>query len=357
MNFAHLLTARICRSEWRVQFWAALVLMLALLAVSLGGSDSEPRLGSSAIALADGIKTGDQALYAAIDQAVADGEGYYHAAARLHRERHYPLRPFVTVRLPTLAWLRAAVGPAVMWGLAFLLIVTNAIAWYRRFRNERSWIRFAALFIMAVAGAAGISPQVLTAHEWWAGLMLSLALALERKNSFPAVLTLAAGAALIRELAGAFLVILLAEAIMRRAWGRFVAVACAMECFLLAILLHRAAVHTVVIPSDIASQGWGGGRGLAGFADDLALLSGLDALPKSMARFFALLPLVGWLGTQRAVGYMPFCWFLAYAVGEGMLARGDNYYWAQIVLPAYYLGWLFVLSLLRKSWKSNVAPA
>lgn len=52
----------------------------------------------------------DAALYVAVAARVADGENYYRAAATEHRERGYPLRPFVTVREPALAYVTAVVG-------------------------------------------------------------------------------------------------------------------------------------------------------------------------------------------------------------------------------------------------------
>ena len=51
----------------------------------------------------------DVRLYRDIADAVAAGRGYYPAAAAIQRAHHYPLRPFVTVRPPTMTWWAALV--------------------------------------------------------------------------------------------------------------------------------------------------------------------------------------------------------------------------------------------------------
>src|SRR3546814_12079814 len=83
----------------------------------------------------DGL-VGDHALYARIAQRVAAGESYYTAAAAEHRSGHYPLRPFVTVRLPTLAHIVPPLGEQKT-NLPFFLVGGGAVfPWYRRFGTD-----------------------------------------------------------------------------------------------------------------------------------------------------------------------------------------------------------------------------
>ena len=69
----------------------------------------------------------DLALYTAIAERVGEGESYYSAVVAEQRVRNYPLRPFVTVRLPTLAWTIGTIG-AERSSLLLRLLMIGAIA-------------------------------------------------------------------------------------------------------------------------------------------------------------------------------------------------------------------------------------
>jgi hypothetical protein len=46
---------------------------------------------------------------------------------------------------------------------------------------------------------------------------------------------------------------------------------------------------------------------------------------------------------------MPLAWYGSFVVLEGFVSRADNWYWVQLILPAYLIGWLFIpLDLLRR---------
>lgn len=324
----------------------ALALLLALAVISLltgltAGSSPPPQLR-----FADSRTPGDQALYADVTAAVAAGASYYPTVVRLHRERGYPLRPAVTIRPPTLAWLSAALGPAGTLALALALIAANALAWYSRLRDEPALLRFGALAAMSALGAAGLGPDIITAHEWWSGLLLSLALGIGPERRFGPALACAVAAALVRELAVAFLLVLLALELCRRAWHRAAIIAGLVAALALLLLLHLTAVAALVTPQDLASPGWLDLRGPIGFARDFAVLLGLDHLPRPLGVFLAFSPLVGWLAASRVTGPAPLAWYGSFALLEGFLARADNWYWVQLILPAYTLGWLFIPGLL-----------
>ncbi|MGB3166656.1 MAG: hypothetical protein WBA68_07780, partial [Alteraurantiacibacter sp.] len=62
----------------------------------------------------DGERDTDLLLYRAIAERIAAGENYYAVAVDEQRARNFPVRPGLAVRLPTLAWLAAALGD---WGM------------------------------------------------------------------------------------------------------------------------------------------------------------------------------------------------------------------------------------------------
>src|SRR3712207_1297255 len=69
----------------------------------------------------------DLALYKAVAGRVGEGESYYSAVTAEQRARNYPLRPVVTVRLPTLAWIIGSLGSESA-SLLLRLLVIVAIA-------------------------------------------------------------------------------------------------------------------------------------------------------------------------------------------------------------------------------------
>lgn len=302
--------------------------------------------------LANGVTAGDAALYRQVGEAVARGEGYYAAAARLHRANDYPLRPFITVRPPTLAFFQALAGPLGLLIAALALVAANALLWYRALSDEPRAVRLGALALISAFGAGGLSPQVIVMHEWWAGLLLAAALALGRKGDFAARLALAAAAAMVRELAAVFLMLMLAEAAWRREWGRGGAVAVVLTVLGAMLLIHKGNVEAVLLLGDAASGGWFGLRGPAGLAADIAMLTGLDRLPRPAATFLSLAPLAGWALRGGRENIFALAWFAAFSLAVMIAARTDNFYWAQLMLPAYLAGWALLWPLVPAAVRS-----
>ena len=87
--------------RWRDWFRAAgaLAALLVVLAVIAAGLRIETSAAPPAPA-----GNGDLALYARTIERLRHGEPYYPAITSELRANNYPLRPFVTVRLPTLSW-------------------------------------------------------------------------------------------------------------------------------------------------------------------------------------------------------------------------------------------------------------
>lgn len=340
------------RGAVSLQIRAALV-FLALCAAFAAVTVLAPAPGrSDSPVLADGVTAGDAALYRQVGEAVAGGEGYYPAAARLHRANAYPLRPFVTVRPPTLAFFQALAGPVGLLVAALVLVAANALLWYRALGDEPRAVRLGALALVSAFGAGGLSPQVIVMHEWWAGLLLSAALALGQKGDFAARLILAAAAAMVRELAAVFLLLMLADAAWRREWGRAATAALVLGWLVILLLIHKNNVDAVLLPTDAVSGGWFGLRGIAGLAGDIAMLTGLDRLPLPAATFLALAPLAGWILRSARDGGFALAWFASFGLAVMIAARSDNFYWAQLMLPAYLVGWALLLPMVPAALQS-----
>jgi hypothetical protein len=340
--------------------WAA-ALVLALLvaamvwsglAVSSASSAERPPAAvtatASAPAAATGRSRGDMALYARIHARMVAGEGYYTAALDEHRASGYPARPFVTVRLPTLAWVQAAVGAdGVRWlALAVVACAIAALLW-RAVPLGSVEERIIAAALLAAGGGAALSPVAGFDHDFLAGVLLTLALLAYRPQRWWPALLAAAAALAVRELAAPFAALWLVFALAERRWREAAAVAGLLAALAFGLALHATAVEAARLPGDLASQGW---SAMAGYGVPLAgllELTGLRHLPPQFAAPLAVLPLLGWVGLGGRTALFATLWFAGLATMMALFARPANYYWIELALPAYAIGLAFAPRALR----------
>lgn len=287
---------------------------------------------------------GDLALYARIAERMAAGEGYYAAAMDEQRASNYPTRPFVAVRQPTLAWLQTLIGVAGVRYVMFGLVLACLLAANFRLTGLAAVSapeRIGAVMLLVFGGAAALVPKAGLIHELWAGLALTLALLLYRPDRWWPALLAAAAAIAVRELAVPFVLLWFAFALAARRWAEAAAVAALLALFAAGMTGHYFAVEAERLASDPASQGWDAmiGYGLPLMA--LSRLTGLMLLPVTLAAPLALLPLVGWAGIGGRLGLFALLWSAGTFTMIALFARPDNFYWAQLALPAYGVGLAF----------------
>lgn len=335
----------------RLPRWAAAMVLVLLAAAMAWAALATAPIDRAERARSDQVEAspahskghGDLALYGRIADRVASGEGYYPAAMDEHRTSNYPTRPFVAVRQPTLAWLQAVIGVDGVRYLEMGLVLACLLALNARLAALVSLPeRLAALVLMTLGGAAVSVPLAGLIHELWAGLWLTLALLIYRPERWWPALLAAAAAIAVRELAVPFVLLWLAFALAEKRWREAAAVAGLLALFGIGMALHASAVEALRLPGDPASQGWSAfaGYGLPLLA--LVRLTGLLLLPVNIAAPIAVLPLVGWLGLGGRFGLFAALWFAGLATMIALFARPENFYWAQIGLPAYGIGLAFV---------------
>ena len=318
-----------------------ILVLLAALGWSAGALQRPASIGAVTQSSAAG-QAGDFALYGRIAQRVADGEGYYAAALDEQRMGGYPTRPFVTVRLPTLAWLNAAVGRNGTSIMAIALLFAAILAWQRALADEHAAERIAATVFIFLGGLAAFEPRAGLAHELVAGLLLALAMALRRAGHWLLALLALAAALAVRELALAFALLWLALAAADRRWPEVAALGVVIGLFALGLWLHYLGVTAQRLPGDRPSSGWAGLEGPRLVLDALVRLTPLVALPGWLAGPLAVLPLLGWAALGGRLGLLACLWFAGFAAVVAVLARADNFYWAMLLLPAYAAGLAFV---------------
>jgi hypothetical protein len=335
-------------SAWRRPFrhlprWAALAVLAFAVVATAWSVPAEYRYGHHATSeLHKRLKRGDRRdfdLYLAIDRRVAAGENYYHAALAEQRKSHYPTRPFVAVRPPTIAWTTALIGLTgwrVVAGLLWLTTVLGMI-WFTARRAH--WTeRLGAAAGAAAFGTGAWLTQVGLSHEIIAGLFLSSALVLYRPHRWWPSLLLAACALAVRELALPFLLLWAVFAASQRRWRECTAILLVVGLFAVAMAFHAQAVIAYRLPGDLPSQGWTGMQGPAFALYGLMSVTKLGKLPYWLGPPLALLPLLGWAALGGRRGLFATLWFAGFLGAASLFARQANFYWMSLVLPAYGAG-------------------
>ncbi len=285
---------------------------------------------------------GDLALYARISERVIAGEPYYAVAMEEQRAGNYPTRPFVTVRLPTLAWLHRSIGVDGVRMLGAVLLLGSILMLHQKLQGTMAMAeRVGALVLLALGGAALAVPQAGLIHELLAGLLLTLAFVMySPQRWWPSLL--AAGLAIaVRELAVAFVLLWLAFAVMEKRWREVAALVAVLVLFAAMMGLHYHFVEMRRALGDPASQGWDAMAGLALPLMALSRLTPLLVLPVALAAPLAILPFVGWVGLGGRMGLFAALWFAGFFAAMALFARPENFYWVQLTLPAYIAGLAF----------------
>lgn len=283
----------------------------------------------------------DMMLFRDIVKEVQGGKDYYRAVTELQRAHHYPTRPFVTVREPTLylagaefgwAWLNRA--EKALYGAVILL-------WLFALPAPVMWLeKLAAAGLVAAAGLAPIATSLTPMSEAWTGLLLSLALGLtlwHRAKWWMPVVVIAAALAL-RELALPFLLLAAAFAAWERRWKELAAWVLVGVLFGIGLTLHAAQVAQVQLPTDLHSPGWTGGLGPRAVLLALVNTTLLHMLPMKLALVIALLPLLGWLALEGRGGHFAVLLLGGYALMIALFSRPDNFYWGFLLIPAWFAG-------------------
>ena len=345
---------------------AVLLVAAALAPISAGRSTVQTRGFVENIAGADGPKRkrdDDLALYDRAIERISHGENYYDFILEEQRAAEYPVRPGLAVRLPTLAYLDAWLGPAGQIAAALVLLAATMIAWWRRLGEEpggrrRRLMAFASLFVGA---SLGLNRYFFTLHELWAGMLIALAFGLHRPGRWGWAVAVAALALAIRELALPFVLLMAALAFWRRDWKEGAAWSLLAGAFIALLALHLSIVAGQTLPGDPEGPDWLVLRGLPGWLSNVALSSNLRYLPHWLAGPAIVLMTFGWTGWKSAAGVTGSLLYLGYGLAFMIAGRPDNFYWGAMIAPAMFIGLAFapmaLASLIGAARSPAVRPA
>ena len=322
--------------------WSARLILLLLFASVFIGLAQRPAPVPTATGSQD--DRADVALYERVIEGVRSGGDYYEVAAAEHRGGGYPLRPSVTVRLPTLAWSQAALPHGVTTFLLYALLGGVLAAWAAKLFSSGYNGRQAVIgTLLLLSGCATLLlPDLIVWHETWAALLIALSLGLHSARRYGAAVAAGLAAALIREQAILYPLIMGAAALRDRRWREASAWGGAVLVFGGFLAWHWAQVASVVRAGDLVSPGWSGAGGWGAAVTMVQLTGPLRVLPYWLAALALPLALIGWAGWRGPNGGSGALLLGAMLLMLAAMARPDNFYWAFLIAPLVPLGLLFL---------------
>jgi hypothetical protein len=329
----------------RLPAFAVIALLIMAAAGAVYGLRSMPAAASSQPT--SGPVYFDVQLHRA-EVAFARHPATYYAQVMDEQRRHdYPMRPFVAVRPPVLAfflaWLPGGETGArlVLGALAALTVAVWTVRLVGPLGAPGAGVAGVAL---ATGVVAAFTPNGFLMHECWAGLLIALSLGLYPGEASPgrplrlaAALSAALAAGLVRELALACLGVMALMALLERRPREALLWLGALGFCLLALLGHALAVIRHTLPGD-PGLSWVrlGGWSFVLAADRWnALLTLKPWLPAVMVPA-ALAGVLGWGGP---VGRRLIFTLIGYVAGFMIVGRPEDLYWGLMIAPLLPLGW------------------
>ena len=336
---------------------ALLVVLTAILILAAWptASTPQPKMRASQ------AEQSDLDLYRDTIRRVGAGEPYYPVAADELRKGGYPLKPFVTFRLPTLAMIYAHVPEIAMSVLEGLLALGVLFVWWRRLRPELPLRMLAFAIVLLVGGTAAlVEPVTGLFHESWAALLMALMIGLRRPGHAAAAILVGGIALVVRETVLPMILVMGALALIERRWREAAGWTVVVLVFAAALFAHAQMVATVVRPGDLASPGWNAMLGARFAISAFATVSSATALPAPLAAIVILLSLFGWLSVATSWALRASLLLLGYGAMLALFARPDTFYWALLVAPLSLVGLIFVpraIATLVRSARRVAQPA
>lgn len=329
--------------------------LVALVAAAMYSAASTP----TPVPGPDAGDTGaDAHLYRAIVERVRVGDGYYAAAAAEQRARRFPLFPFVTVRQPLVASVVAVLGGedhARVALLGVMIMVTLVVAHTLRAKGVSTRQLLLAVLACAIALAFPASQPLF--HESWAAMLIVLSLALHDSGWVVAAAGAGLAAALARELAVPYLLVMGTVALVQRHWRDAALWGGTLLLAAGALVVHAVRVANVRVASDLHSAGWSARGGLPFLLDAIHGSTPLVLLPRWTTMLLVPLSLLGWLDCRLPMGSRAFLFVTGFSAGMLWFGRPANFYWAALPGPLIMLGLAFGAGAMRSLWRQAALTA
>lgn len=315
-------------------------LLAALTLVLLGAAAlaTDPRMNVDAGA--------DLMLRQAVIDGVRSGGDYYTVAADALRSGGHGLLPFAA-SLPTLTVIAAHTPLFALRIMAWALAIAVALAWHKRLSPALAGGtgQVAASLLLIGGMTALIGSEATIMPEIWAGLLIALSLALRGGGRVIEAIAIGLAAALLREIAGLYLLLMAAlawrDGERREAAGWL----CAVGIFAAVLGFHLHAAHRTGWPIDAAPPWHMPEPGFALGA--LASSSALAALPLALGASLAVLAVAGWSAWRDPLAVRTAATLAGFLALIAIFAPAGDGDWALLVAPVSLIGLVFAADAVR----------
>ncbi len=333
-------------------FRAAFIIAVFAASILYGVSVCRPLQISSG-----GIpKPADLQCYQNIVKRIQVGENYYSAAGKELRSFGYTTGSVFNWRLPTLALFLGHL-PSLKAGhcIAFILALITLLLWMMVFHQHKYkvWQVFLGGLILSGPVIYGIIPLPFLSHEYWAGTLIAISLALHSLGWRYTAVTMGVLALLLRELSLPFLFIMMSLACIEGQKKEALLWFLGIVVFGLVMLLHWSIVNKLITENDIVLKGgWIVFGGWPFVLNTSQMHPFLIFAPPWVAAIILPLSLLGFTGWCGYIGIRVACTVGIYVLAFSIVGRSFNIYWGLMytfLMPLGLLHLPYVLKKIRQS--------
>jgi hypothetical protein len=313
--------------------WAAGAVLIAAVALAVLGLGHPYKPARTHWAMANT----DVGFYNRVIDRMHHGQPYEQAAIVEQRASGYPVKPFIAIRPPLLAYILAALPSERVADILLAVLAALVVgAWAFRLKDvlpSPIWLAGVPLLVFTGVEASMTLQGMSRLHETWAGLLIALSLAVRTDRRFGLAVVLGLLAALIRELAMPYLLAMAVAALLEKRRAEAGAFAAALAVAIAALIWHGLAASLLLTANDPRSPGWlttSGWPFVVATArwNFIALRAG-----PWVAAILLPLALLGAAGLKNGLGLRLLAVIAGYAAGFFFIGRTDNYYWGLITAP------------------------
>lgn len=327
--------------------------VVALIGWGLIAGSTIPEGTVSSGSAAGAVET-DEDLYRAINDRMADGDGYYEAAIREQVARGYPTAPAVSVRPPTFAWtvdLLGEAGARILMGVVLIGAAVLALQRFETITASRAE-RYVAVLLVVFSTLVYLAPNPFWTHEAWAVGFTLLAILLWRDDRWWPAVVLGSLAPFFRELAVVFPIVMLGLALLGRRRREAIGWAAGLVLFAAFFAWHVSQVAAHQVPDPPRSQGWLELGGWPFIVDSMTYSSFASGVPYVVIAVLAPLALAGLCFVRSTVVTTMLVTSLVYIACFMVVGRPANTYWGVLYAALLMPGLAFVPRGAAATWRA-----
>ncbi|MCD2316992.1 hypothetical protein LQ954_12620 [Sphingomonas sp. IC-11] len=323
--------------------------LLALLALLLLVSLASPGNPGSAAVSAGSADQPTEILYDGIVEDIRHGADYYSAAAQALRSAGAPMHPFFAIRLPTLSVAQAHLGQVTSALILYVLAVLTLFGWWNRLRAAlpARRVRIVAVLLAATGVASAILGQLVATHDLWAGLIIALSLVSRRPGHWVTAAALGLSAALIRETAALYAIIMMILALLEGQRREATGWAAVLVIFAVIVAFHAQAVAGIVGPLDQPSPAWAGAAGFGFAIHAIVAATAWSLIPAAIGALVVTLSIAGWSAWRDPLATRALATIAAQLLLMSFLGASDKVHCAFLIAPIVPVGMVFLPDALR----------